>query len=195
MSKLFLIRHGESVGNVNPNEYHTTHDSEILLTPNGYEQAQNCADVLLNLIDPSKDVKLFTSPYIRAVCTSEPIYEKFTADRRHVEVYENPLLREREWGNLRDLISSREFDAKTHFNFYHRPQNGESFADAYARVVTFFNMLNNTLMCLDCDTDIIVVSHGEWINLALMYIDGISVQTFVEVRDIPKNCCVITREY
>ena len=194
MSKIFLVRHAESVGNVNPIEYYKKHDSEIELTPLGYTQAKECANILCDAISPGKDVKLFTSPYVRALETSSAIKEKFTNDFRYIETFENALLREREWGNLRNLISSKEFDPMVHFNFYHRPINGESFADAYIRVVTFFNMLQHTLLHTVCDTDVIVVSHGEWIRLALMHLDSTSVQQFVGTRDIPKNCCVITRE-
>ena len=194
MSKIFLVRHAQSVGNVNPVEYYKKHDSEIELTPHGYTQAKECAQILLDTIGPGKDVKLFTSPYARALETSSVIKEKFTNDFRYIEIFENALLREREWGNLRDLISSREFDAKVHFNFYHRPLFGESFADAHVRVVTFFNMLQHALLYCACETDVIIVSHGEWIRLALMYLDGTTVQQFVGTRDIPKNCSVITRE-
>jgi broad specificity phosphatase PhoE len=194
MSKIFLVRHAQSVGNVNPVEYYKKHDSEIELTPHGYTQAKECAQILLDTISPGKDVKLFTSPYARALETSSTIKEKFTNDFRYIETFENALLREREWGNLRDLISSREFDPKVHFNFYHRPSNGESFADAYVRVVTFFNMLQHTLLHTPCDTDVIIVSHGEWIRLALMHLDGTSVVQFGCANNIPKNCCVITRE-
>ena len=43
------------------------------------------------------------------------------------------------------------------------------------------------------DSPIVIVSHGEWIRLALMYLDANDVQWFALNRRNPKNCSIQTR--
>ena len=197
MNKLFLIRHAQSEGNVDSQVYYDKHDSDILLTSKGHEQAQLCANTMLERIDKSKRVVLFNSPYARTVETAQHILDTFKDDFRDIFAQENVLLREREWGQLRDVVDSKRFSREKHFNFYYRPTNGESFADAYNRVVSFFTTLK--LLRLEgtslSNRDIIIVTHGEWIRLALMYLEGRTVQQFCEKSKNPYNCCIIERNF
>ena len=190
MSKLFLIRHAESEGNVDKSVYYEKHDSEIVITENGHSQAKACACSLLNLTD-AQSIDLHASSYTRAVQTAEYIKQEFVAQGTAVTFHENPLLRERDWGSLRDIVDNRHLKKESHFNFYYRPDHGESYADAYHRVATYFTHLRQTRS----DGDIVIVSHGEWIRLALMYLDGFGVQHFAENRKNPKNASIIERTF
>jgi broad specificity phosphatase PhoE len=190
MSKLFLIRHAESEGNVNKSVYYEKHDSEICITENGHAQAQECAATLLSLTNENT-IDLHVSSYVRAIQTANYIGEKFIVAGKTVKFHENPLLRERDWGSLRDIVDNRHLKKEAHFNFYYRPDHGESYADAYHRVVTFFTHLRQSR----CEGDIVIVSHGEWIRLALMYLDGFGVQHFAEHRKNPKNASIIERNF
>ena len=192
-SKLFLIRHAESEGNVDKSVYYEKHDSEIVITKNGHEQAKECAASLLSLTN-ANTIDLHVSSYIRATQTSYYIAEEFIMDGKTVKFHENPLLRERDWGSLRDIVDNRHLKKETHFNFYYRPDKGESYADAYHRVVTFFTHLRCARQP-DDTSDIVIVSHGEWIRLALMYLDGFGVEHFTENRKNPKNASIIERNF
>lgn len=176
--RVYLIRHAESLANVDKEVYHTTPDYDIPLTKKGEKDAIKLGKQYPLLIIADA---IYCSPYKRARQTAE--LAKFTS------CFENPLLREREWGSLREEIESSEFDASKHFNFYYRPQNGESFADLYQRVITFFNMLKVTH---DDDEKIVVVTHGEWIKMALMYYFNHTVDYIEKNHTNVKNCEVVT---
>ena len=191
MSKIFLIRHAESEGNVDKSVYYEKHDSEICITEHGRAQAQECSDLLVSLVCANA-VEIYTSSYVRARQTSAYVFDALSSNGNVVSLQENPLLRERDWGSLRDIVDNRHLKKEAHFNFYYRPDKGESYADAYARVYSFFTHLRCTRKQGDT-SDIVIVSHGEWIRLALMYLDGFGVEHFAKHRKNPKNASIIER--
>jgi alpha-ribazole phosphatase len=185
--KLHLIRHAQSVGNVRPTIYGEIPDWQVPLTEDGKKQAENVADILKNIYKPY----IYSSPYIRAKETAEII-----AKPHGGIIYENSLIYERVWGNLRDEIKSyKNREERNHlFDFFRRPVGGESFADCYQRAFTFFLFLKSKY---DSDSylrskDIIIVSHGEFLKLLLMIIDDKTVEEFENLENI-KNCDIITR--
>ena len=192
MSKIFLIRHAESEGNVDKSVYYEKHDSEILITEHGHAQAKECAVQLLQLVG-NASVDIYASSYIRARQTAQYMFDALSNDGKVISMQENPLLRERDWGSLRDIVDNRHLKKEAHFNFYYRPDKGESYADAYHRVFSFFTHLRCTHK--DENKDIVIVSHGEWIRLALMYLDGFGVDYFAEHRKNPKNASIIERNF
>lgn len=183
---LYIIRHGQSEGNINPQAYYDMPDWKIPLTEEGKKQAEKVSDQLRNLYKPF----IYSSPYIRAKETANII-----AKPHGGFFYENGLIYERLWGNLRkevDSFTTRE-ERKHLFDFYRRPIGGESFADCYQRVFMFLEYLKNTYGCEDFYTkDIVIVSHGEFLKLLLMIIDGVTVEKFENMPKI-KNCEIIQR--
>lgn len=195
MSKIFLIRHAESEGNVDKSVYYEKHDSEICITENGRSQAKECSDLLVSLIGQAH-VDIHTSSYIRARQTSQYLFDALQHNGNAVTTQENSLLRERDWGSLRDIVDNRHLKKEAHFNFYYRPDKGESYADAYGRVFAFFTHLRcRRAESNSHSSDVVIVSHGEWIRLALMYLDGFGIDYFAEHRKNPKNACIIERNF
>jgi broad specificity phosphatase PhoE len=192
--KLYLIRHGQSEGNVNSQVYHTTRDCDVKLTTVGHKQSLDAGEQLCTLLQ-GQTPRIICSSYTRAKQTAQNIYTALTQHNANTAVpVENVLLREREWGALRNSVDNRNFTREEHFNFYYRAQGGESYADAYLRVATFFQgLFCERLQCPNDDRPIIIVSHGECIRLALMYLDGNTVEHFTVNRKNPKNCEIITR--
>ena len=189
---LYLIRHGQSEGNVNTQVYYDKNDCDIQLTALGHFQSLAAGAELARMIDHGTP-RIICSSYARAKQTASGIYSVLAEDHQP-SLREDVLLREREWGSLRTVVDNRHLKREKHFNFYYRADGGESFADAYARVVLFFQdltlqRLRNTLD----DSPIVIVSHGEWIRLALMYLDGNTVDHFTVNRKNPKNCAIQTR--
>jgi 2,3-bisphosphoglycerate-dependent phosphoglycerate mutase len=190
---LYLIRHGESLGNVDPDTYRRIIDCDVPLTKLGIKQAKECGKILskdhidedfrqidiYGYSDPVLDIEY--SPYLRAKDTCKLISNKLPFDHK---CKENVLLREREWGELREHVESEYFDPNKHLNFFYRPDNGESFADLYTRVVTYFNSIINR----GSHRIKVIVAHGEWIKLALMYLDGVSVEDFTKNYYKIGNC-------
>lgn len=172
-----FIRHGESLGNVDHKVYYNMPDWKVPLTKKGEEQARKIGEELhyeyFNAI--------IHSPYIRAAETAKIINGELT---NKANMIENPLCREREWGSLRNEIESVETEEQKEelFDFFRRPQGGESFADLYQRAIIFFNEIDKMGY-----SDIIVVSHGEFIKICHMILYKKSVEGFYRIPDI-KNC-------
>lgn len=185
---MYLIRHGESEANVDPGVYLRKNDFEIELTYLGHEQANNCGRVLANIIPYSPAI--FYSPFKRAKDTAEIIDRELIKAGLYANMIEEPLIFERIWGaDFNSIIETDLFDRKKHFSFYYRPLNGESFSDCYTRVVLFFQELHRMRDTLP--DHIIVVSHGEFIRLAIKYLSGTSIKHFIDNRSNPKNCEII----
>lgn len=73
--KIVLIRHAESVGNVDELVYTTTPDWKIPLTERGIRQADDIGDALRSLIGDGS-VYIYHSPYVRTAQTTAQILLK-----------------------------------------------------------------------------------------------------------------------
>jgi 2,3-bisphosphoglycerate-dependent phosphoglycerate mutase len=185
--KIYFVRHGESLGNVDSRAYFEYHDHDIPLTDRGREQSCDVGNRICGLVQ-DRPFRIIHSPFLRALDTAKIIDRQCILNGKYARVSESPLLYERSWGNLRGIVDNAEtLELNMYFNFFYRPTNGESFADVYQRVVLFFQELRQDL----CQDDIVIVSHGEWIRLALMYLRGYSVKYFNDNHKSPENCCCI----
>lgn len=183
---LYLIRHGLSLGNCNPQTYYKMEDWKVSLTDKGKQQAEEVSEKLKDLEKPY----IYTSPYVRAKETTEII-----ARPHGGFIYESVLIHERVWGNLREEVDSFETrEERNHlFDFFRRPEGGESFSDCYRRAFVFWQYLRNSYGFPEFfNQDIIIVSHGEFLKLLLMIIDGKTVKEFNDLPNI-KNCEIIKR--
>lgn len=190
--EVYLIRHGQSEGNLNTQVYYDKNDCDIELTSFGHEQSLAAGIELASLIS-HPNPRIICSPYTRAKQTASNIYSVLAQDAVP-SLSEDVLVREREWGSLRTVVDNRHLKREEHFNFYYRAECGESYADAYQRVVLFFQGVLLQRMCNPLDErPIVIVSHGEWIRLAIMYLDANDVQCFALNRKNPKNCSIQTR--
>lgn len=173
IKRLFLVRHGTSEGNVNKQVYFTTRDCDVKLTPKGQEDAANAADKIHELVKGVGRFSLYHSSYKRARQTADIIYDRLCDTGYEVgEIRHSPLAREREWGNLRDVIE--ENLNHEHFHFYYRPIGGESFADVYQRVAIFHDWMLKTHKF----DDVIIVAHGEFNKVYLMFLLGLNEEEF-----------------
>lgn len=165
--RLFLVRHGQSEGNVNKQVYFEKNDCEIQLTEKGKGDATNAADKIFELLGPDHGhINIFHSTYKRATQTASIIYDRLNDSGHMVDKFvPTPLCREREWGSLRDIIE-QNLKAEEHFNFYYTPLGGESFADVYQRAAIFHQwMVDKTRNDIN-----IVVAHGEFNKVYLMHL-------------------------
>ena len=187
----WLIRHGESLGNIDPETYYKMPDHLIPLTMDGINQSLEMGKRLNSHFLKFKKIFFITiwySPYLRTVQTKDMILSQIDKNI-DVELKECPLIYEREWGELRELINDKENKDK-YFNFYFRPNGGESFLDLYKRVVSFHQevILNESRFN-------VVISHGEFLKCFLMKLKNISVKDFNSIENF-KNCEeVIQTEY
>jgi broad specificity phosphatase PhoE len=148
---LWLVRHGESVGNVAASEAERSgrdrialeiRDADVPLSATGEEQAEAFGTWLAEHAD---DIDAyFVSPYLRARQTLA-----IGLGERSVPVSVDERLRDRELGVL-DLLTRRgvallhpeEAARRRHLGkYYHRPPGGESWADVALRLRSFLGDL------------------------------------------------------
>lgn len=186
---LYLIRHGQSEGNLDNSIYRTMPEWKIPITEEGKKQAENAGNDLYIMLHCAD--RMISSPYVRARETASIIKKHFKYNKIF-SYQENVLCREREWGILRDEVEQfKTREERNHlFDFYRRPMGGESFADVYQRAFIFLEYLKNTQERRG--ESVIIVSHGEFLKVLLMIIDGNTVEEFDGLPN-PKNCEIITR--
>jgi broad specificity phosphatase PhoE len=191
--RIWLVRHGESEGNADHSVYFTKHDADIQLTAKGTGHASLAAKKIIQLLDRFDNqveypthtpqmFNMFTSTFRRAKQTASVIKYELSGIPMYSfgKHFTMPILREREWGKLRELTFNK-LHTEHDFNFYNRPDGGESFADCYQRAMIFHqHLLNNA------SSNNIVVSHGEFNKVYLMYLFGWTVEEFESYKS-PKN--------
>ncbi len=147
-SELWLVRHGESVGNVAASQAGAAgadliqvglRDADVALTPTGQAQAAALGAWLAGLPTQVVPQAVWSSPYLRAVQTAEIAMQGGGVP---LPMRIDERLRDRELGIL-DLLTSSGvqnlFPAEAQRRawlgkFYYRPPGGESWADMALRV-------------------------------------------------------------
>lgn len=182
MSKVVLVRHGESQYNL---ENRFTGWLDIPLTPNGKEEAVKAAKILQahNLLFK----KAYSSTLSRAIdsltCILEFLHQKT------ILIEANSALNERHYGELQGLIKSeaaqkfgeeqvrlwrRSFDVK--------PPGGESLEDTAKRVLPYFH--SSILADIRVGKNVLVVAHGNSLRAIVMDLDKLTTEA-VERLEIP----------
>lgn len=184
--KIFLIRHGQSHGNVDKNIYQEIPDYALDLTDLGKEQAFDAGKNISKSINGNS--AFYISPYWRTRRT----YQYITKSINPSLLYEDPRLREQEWsGKLRDYEEEDyirvEKERDDYGRFYFRLNGGESCADVYDRVSDFFNTLNRDFEKPNFPENCIIVTHGITMRVFLMRWFHYSVERFENLAN-PKNC-------
>ncbi|KAK2867955.1 hypothetical protein FQN49_003307 [Arthroderma sp. PD_2] len=192
---IILIRHGQSEGNKNREIHQAVPDHRIKLTPEGHRQALEAGRRLREMLRPDDKIHFFTSPYRRTRETTEGILKSLTSDdpspspfpRQGIQVYEEPRLREQDFGNFQPCSDEMERmwqERADYGHFFYRIPNGESAADAYDRVSGF----NESLWRLFGDNDFasvcVLVTHGLMTRIFLMKWYHFSVEYFEDLRNI-----------
>lgn len=188
---IILVRHGQSAGNVNKLLYKDTPDYTLRLTPTGREQALNVGKELSALLGDTT-VQFYVSPFWRTRDTYRLIAKSFPKSG----FYEDPRLREQEWGHYREpeRTDAIETEREQYGHFYYRFPDGESCADVFDRVSDFFNTLHRDFKKPTFPETAIIVSHGMTIRLILMRWLHLSVEVFEELAN-PRNCEYIVLKY
>jgi broad specificity phosphatase PhoE len=199
---LWLVRHGQSRGNVANDEAATNgaelldleRDADVALSDLGAEQARAVGEWLADLPADQRPTLALTSPYRRAHDTARRALEHLPDVRLRVD----ERLRDRELGVL-DLhtwrgVESRfpeEARRRRHLGkFYHRPPGGESWADVALRLRS---LLGDPMLGLDGER-VICFTHEAPIHLVRYIADQLTeAQLLDTLRDAPVANCSLTR--
>ncbi|KAJ7569889.1 hypothetical protein O6H91_01G098800 [Diphasiastrum complanatum] len=175
-TRIILVRHGESEGNVDQSKYCSVADSKILLTQEGLCQAEACGATIRKIIEETAEIDwkvyFYVSPYRRTLGTLRHIGKAFER-RRILGVREEPRIREQDFGNFQKTKEMKIVkDTRVRFGrFFYRFPEGESAADVFDRVTSFLESLWRDMnRGLDSSTNLnlIIVSHGVTMRVFLM---------------------------
>lgn len=198
--RIFLIRHGESVANVNENYEARVPDHLVPLTDRGREQAraggawlaEYCREKGIDL----SHARIWRSPFVRTRQTSE----EFNRSLGITDIREDITLTEQQFG-LFDAVPREECKARfpaeyeeyqrqicNFGRFYARLPMGESPFDVAIRVHQFMGTIHRDLEKHGVDT-LFVFTHGTTLRAFLLRWFHYSTEWY-EAEPNPKNCWI-----
>ncbi len=208
--KVILIRHGQSMGNIDELLYSTTPDNAMPLTQLGWEQAHAAGETLKNkILTPGESVHFIVSPYVRTVetfhgmvrawCDPKDFSHITNKDKRIKAWYrqlmgmgltwnEDSRIREQDFGNYQDPETIRKAKKERHrFGiFYYRFPHGESASDVFDRVSTFLDSLWRSFE-MNKSQNYVLVTHGISIRVLLARYFRYTIDQF-NILANPRNC-------
>lgn len=212
MSKLVLLRHGESVWN-KMNVF--TGWVDVPLSPNGIREAIDAGQQLAGIEFDA----VFTSVQVRAIETAMLALAQSQSDRTPVvihdegkmkdwtviysekmkndiiPVYRDWHLNERYYGELqgKNKAETAEHYGKEQVHQWRRsydvpPPNGECLKDTAGRTIPFFK--ERIMSELEVGKDILVSAHGNSLRSIVMHIDGLNEEEVLKL-EIPTGKPII----
>jgi 2,3-bisphosphoglycerate-dependent phosphoglycerate mutase len=170
--RLWLVRHGQSQGNVARDAAHEAglqeididlRDVDVPLSELGFRQAEAAGRWFAQLPRDERPEIVLSSPYIRARQTADTICKAGALAGGPARAIIDERLREREFGVFDRLTTKgirerypREAAHRGRLGkFYHRAPGGESWADVILRLRSMLNTINLHY----CDRRVLVVCH------------------------------------
>ena len=177
MAKLILVRHGQSLWNL---ENRFTGWTDVPLTEKGMEEAR---DAGIKLRGISIDVA-YTSDLTRAQHTLDIILETIPLE---VPIIRDQALNERHYGDLQGLnkAETAEKFGKEQVHIWRRsyatpPPNGEALKNTAERTLPFFERA--IMGDLRQGKDVLVVAHGNSNRSIVMQLDNLSETEVLELN-------------
>jgi 2,3-bisphosphoglycerate-dependent phosphoglycerate mutase len=200
MSKLILLRHGESQWNL---ENRFTGWVDVQLSPKGEQEAKRAGELLK---DYPIDL-LFTSVLSRAINTAQIALD--VRGKGDVPVERDQALNERHYGDLQGLNKAEtavQFgEEQVHIwrrSYDVPPPNGESLKDTAARTIPYFEA--KILPLVKAGKNVLVTAHGNSLRSIVMYLDKMTKEQVLElniptavplVYDIDENGNILSKQY
>lgn len=188
MSKLILVRHGESEYNAK-GLWTGWHDP--MLSPKGREHARKIGERLKEY----EIKRAFVSELRRAQDTWDIIHHHLTEGSKHLPTISDKKLNERHYGRfsgqnkwqVKEELGEEEF-MKIRRAYDYRPPEGESLKDVYSRAVPYF--ISNIKPRIDESEVIISVTHGNTNRALIKHIEEIEDQSISQV-EMPHELIII----
>ena len=171
-ARLWLVRHGQSQGNVardvaDEAGHHEididVRDVDVPLSELGGKQAEAAGRWFAALPPDERPEVILSSTYVRARQTAEIICAAGALTDGPARTVVDERLREREFGifdrlttiGIRERFPEEAAHRRRLGKFYHRPPGGESWADVILRLRSMLNTINLHY----CDRRVLVVCH------------------------------------
>ena len=179
MSKLIILRHGESEWN-KLNLF--TGWEDVSLTDQGKIEAKLAAFAIQNL---KVDVNhAYTSALKRASKTLEIVLYVL---KKNIPIISDQALNERNYGSLtgmnKDDARNKWGDEQVKLwrrSYDIAPENGESLKDTCNRTIPYFK--KNILPKLHDGENVIITAHGNSLRSIIMHVEGLSEEAIVNVE-------------
>jgi 2,3-bisphosphoglycerate-dependent phosphoglycerate mutase len=156
---IWIVRHGQSAGNVASDLAHaaghpeiaiTQRDVDVPLSPLGEEQAAALGRWFAAMPADERPTAVLSSPYARALRTAELVCAAGGLAEPGADLVADERLREKEFGILDRLTRhgvEARFPEQAEFRrllgkFYHRPPGGESWCDVILRLRSALDTLS-----------------------------------------------------
>ena len=180
--RLWLVRHGQSQGNVARDKADAAghsvieldvRDVDVPLSELGMRQAEAAGRWFAALPAGERPEVILSSPYLRARQTATAICEAGALVGGKAKSVIDERLREREFGvfdglttiGIREKFPEEAAHRAKMGKFYHRPPGGESWADVILRLRSALNTIN----LLYSDRRVVIVCH-QVVVLCMRYI-------------------------
>jgi probable phosphoglycerate mutase len=208
-ASLWLVRHGQSAGNVADadarrlglHELDLPRDMDVPLSPLGKEQARITGAWIGEEPEERRPRHTLSSPYVRAEQTARLLLQASGCPPDCIDIVVDERLREREFGILDRLTTmgveerhpeqaaARAFLGK----FYHRPPGGESWADVALRLRSALDTIGREY----AGEHLLVVTHQVAIMVFRYLLERLREPELLQIdRTNPiANCSVTVYEY
>jgi 2,3-bisphosphoglycerate-dependent phosphoglycerate mutase len=178
MTKLVLVRHGESQWNL---ENRFTGWVDVPLSDKGLEEAKSSGEKLKGYTFD----RGFTSVLQRAIRTLDIILD--ITGQKELPIQQNQALNERHYGDLQGLnkaeTAKKYGDAQVKIwrrSFDVQPPNGESLKDTLARVLPYWE--STIYPHVLKGERLIIVAHGNSLRSLVMHLDNLTREQVIELN-------------
>lgn len=200
---LWIVRHGESAGNVARDEAHRSgaariavpgRDVDVPLSPLGEEQSRSLGRWFGGMAEDQRPEVVLCSPYRRARQTAALIHDAGGLPVAPEDFVIDERLREKEFGvldglttrGIRDVMPEQAEFRRLLGKFYHRPPGGESWCDVILRLRSALD----TISLHHAGQRVIVVGHQVVVLCMRYLLENMTEEAILAVDregDVP-NC-------
>jgi len=207
---LWIVRHGQSAGNVARDEAEAAsrmwidiahRDVDVPLSSLGKRQSTALGQWIAELSEDVRPTAVLCSPYVRAQQTAQLIIEAAGLDPEELAYCTDERLREKEFGILDRLT---KYGIQQHHptlseqrghvgKFYFRPPGGESWCDVILRLRNMVGTLTREYR----GERVMIIAHQVVVNCFRYLLEGLNEQQILEIDrrgDVP-NCSVTSYEF
>jgi broad specificity phosphatase PhoE len=207
---IWILRHGESMGNVSRETAEaaglsviemTTREIDVPLSPLGERQSKALGRWFVTLPPEQRPTVVLSSPYVRARITAQMVLTTANIDPKNITFLVDERLREKEFGILNRLTS---FGIKEKYpehaearsllgKFYFRPPGGESWCDVILRLRSLIDTLTREYS----QERVLIVSHQVVVNCFRYLFERLTEEQILAIDrdgDVP-NCSITSYEY
>jgi broad specificity phosphatase PhoE len=207
---LWVVRHGESAGNVARDEAEKAghpminipmRDVDVPLSALGERQAGALGRWFASLSSAAQPSVVLTSPYLRARETARLTMEAAGLDRPGVSFIVDERLREKEFGIFDRLTKHgirQKYPEQAEYRsilgkFYHRPPGGESWCDVILRLRSVVDTITRDYR----GERVLIVSHQVVVNCFRYLLERMSEEQILNIDHAHEvaNCSVTSYEF